>query len=152
MYVRRFPARCALAHAAQVRQTAIRVPFAGSLRGLVRQLSIDQFENESRRVSCDSSKVFPGAGAGADGTPATGSPMFERAVRSASRLLTAEGLLQHDSGLGSRRAHTQRKAIRSCSEAAARLLAVGLWPVPGDPVPGDPAGRLHLPSATRAPG
>ena len=27
---------------------------AGSLRGLVRQLSIDQFENESRRVSIDS--------------------------------------------------------------------------------------------------
>lgn len=45
---------------------------AGSLRGLVRQLSIDQFENESRRVSCDSSKAFsthtPGSG---------GTPMFE---------------------------------------------------------------------------
>lgn len=68
----------------------------------MRQLSIDQFENESRRVSCDSSKVFPGTGgAGTDGTPGAGSPMFERAVRSASRLLTAEGLLQHDSGLSS---------------------------------------------------
>ena len=45
---------------------------AGSLRGLVRQLSIDQFENESRRVSCDSSKAY------ASDTPeSSGSPMFE---------------------------------------------------------------------------
>jgi len=49
----------------------------GSLRGLVRQLSIDQFENESRRVlRCDTpSKAFPG-----DGTSPGGTPMFERAV------------------------------------------------------------------------
>ena len=42
---------------------------AGSLRGLVRQLSIDQFENEGRRVMTDPS---PGPGNGH-------SPMFERA-------------------------------------------------------------------------
>ena len=29
----------------------LRTPPSGSLRGMVRQLSIDQFENESRRVS-----------------------------------------------------------------------------------------------------
>lgn len=47
-------------------------PCAGSLRGLVRQLSIDQFENESRRVSCDSSKAY------ASNTPGSGgTPMFE---------------------------------------------------------------------------
>lgn len=42
----------------------------GSLRGMVRQLSIDCFENESRRVSLGPESVSK---------PAVGSPMFERA-------------------------------------------------------------------------
>ena len=41
----------------------------GSLRGMVRQLSIDQFENESRRVSLGPESVSKAA---------MGSPMFER--------------------------------------------------------------------------
>ena len=53
----------------------------GSLRGLVRQLSIDQFENESRRVSCDSSKALPPPGGSTpEGSQPDGTPMFERAV------------------------------------------------------------------------
>jgi hypothetical protein len=46
----------------------------GSLRGLVRQLSIDQFENESRRVSIDS------RGAASAAAASRGTPMFERTV------------------------------------------------------------------------
>jgi hypothetical protein len=47
---------------------------------LVRQLSIDQFENESRRVSCDSSKLFQASGSAEGGQQPGGTPMFERAV------------------------------------------------------------------------
>lgn len=43
----------------------------GQLRGLVRQLSIDQFENESRRVSM-------GAGASEASTVRNKTPLFER--------------------------------------------------------------------------
>ncbi len=43
----------------------------GSLRGLVRQLSIDQFENEGRRVMGAESAAKPDA----DGRP---TPIFER--------------------------------------------------------------------------
>jgi hypothetical protein len=41
---------------------------SGSLRGMVRQLSIDQFENESRRVSMGTDSI----------SKALPSPMFER--------------------------------------------------------------------------
>lgn len=77
---------------------------AGSLRGLVRQLSIDQFENESRRVSCDSSKMFQPSGSAEGSQQPGGTPMFERAVSDAlwvPKLVRASGLLQHlSSGLG----------------------------------------------------
>lgn len=43
-------------------------PASGSLRGMVRQLSIDQFENESRRVSMGTDSI----------SKALPSPMFER--------------------------------------------------------------------------
>ena len=47
---------------------------AGSLRGLVRQLSIDQFENEGRRVSMGTDSV--GKQSHASGR----TPMFDRAM------------------------------------------------------------------------
>ena len=42
---------------------------SGSLKGLVRQLSIDQFENEGRRVAMHNDSV---------GRPAMRTPLFER--------------------------------------------------------------------------
>ena len=59
LLLRTLPASCAPTHPSDI----------GSLRGMVRQLSIDQFENESRRVSLGPESVSK---------PAVGSPMFER--------------------------------------------------------------------------
>lgn len=51
----------------------------GQMRGLVRQLSIDQFENESRRVSMSVSGQEPGS-------VSRKTPMFQRSLSEPVRL------------------------------------------------------------------
>lgn len=57
----------------------------GQLRGLVRQLSIDQFENESRRVSM-------GGGASDGTTSRNKTPLFERSLAEPVRAPAGQGL------------------------------------------------------------